>query len=1154
MKFTQENNIAFQQNPLPILILETQTGNIVDFNIKAKEFFDFQDNNLDDRNIYSLFKITERAKIKANIELLKKDKKESVNFTYVNRLYDKFEIKIVSSSFTDEQRNYMFLFVKDIQKKIKTNSRYEILHDLMKEDHVAVIELDNELNSKFYDKEVNDILDCEGDKFQFKRWLKSLEQRDQDLIRKKIDKLSEQGSSSRIIINQSSKENCDKKFLLKIDGVFEGKRLKRILFIIADLSHTISIITELEEKKIFIEKIADQSPSIIYVYDIKKKRNIYINRDLREILGYSKEELPEESTEIVKLLIHPEDKIHFEEYKLKTKTWSEEYTQEFQMRLLTKNGTWKWFVGHEREFLREDNQILSIIGILTDITEIKNAEERLKQAQEIAHLGYWFLNLKTNILNWSQEVYNIFEVKNEGQQINSEFFLSFVPKEEQEVLNTALKNHIEKGSEYKVEHRIILTNGKIKYVQERCKAEFDKAGNAISCSGTVLDISELVKMQKELKKSMKIIEEREKIFEHVVSNSSSIIWKADIDENKKFVNVYISDVVDEFLSLPKGTINNNWDRFFEYVHPEFYSKIEKTFERAFRNLGERTSCDYKVTKADQTDAWFLTSGQALFENGKLTVYGSTSDISIQKKIEAALRESEEKYRSIFENAPLGILHYNAKGAIVSCNDNFVKIIGTSKEEIIGIDMLKLQDKELVRELKKSLNGEVGVYENEYKSMLVNKITPVHGFFQPMYSEDNVLTGGVGIIEDITDRKLIEEKLKKQNEEYAALNEELRKLNEDLLIAKEKVEQSDRLKTEFLHNLSHEIRTPMNGIIGFAEMLNEDNLEIAKIPFYSKMILNSSRQLLRVIDDILEISRLETKQVVIRNKEISINNFLDNMFSVFDFKAKERSIRLRIKKAIKDQESFVRIDDVKLYKIISNLMENAFKYTSKGFVEIGNYIENNKLCIYVKDTGLGIAKEKQKRIFERFQRAVDNMNKVTEGMGLGLAIAKENAKLLNGDILVDSEEGQGTVFTLVLPYNKIQKQIKEKNKMDTSIQNKKILIAEDEEVNFVYLELLIRKKFKNLDIFFAENGKEAVNICEKEDVCLVFMDVKMPVMNGLDATREIMKFKPDLPIIGLTAYSTEEDREMVINAGCVDFISKPIDKQKVFHFIEFYTKK
>jgi len=378
-----------------------------------------------------------------------------------------------------------------------------------------------------------------------------------------------------------------------------------------------------------------------------------------------------------------------------------------------------------------------------------------------------------------------------------------------------------------------------------------------------------------------------------------------------------------------------------------------------------------------------------------------------------------------------------------------------------------------------------------------------------------------------------------------------KKTENELIAKEKAEESDQLKTEFINNMSHEIRTPMNGIMGFSEMLSNNGLSDKKRANFVKIIQNSGQQLINIIDDILEISKLGTKQVKVIESDVCLNDVLLGSFSTFDIKAKEHKTPLYLKKALSDKQSTIRTDKTKLNKVLSNLLENALKFTNEGFIELGYQLKNDNIELYVKDTGIGIDKSKHETIFERFSQAEKELSKNVGGLGLGLSIAKENAELLGGSIHLKSKEGEGSTFFVTIPYKPVYKfNDTEKTKRESKYT---LLIAEDEEVNYLYLETLL-KDVIGLDciIIHVTNGIDAIEACkENKTIDLVLMDLKMPVMNGFEATKQLKELYPDLPIIAQSAYSTIKEKEQAVEAGCDDFISKPIHQEFFKRILDKY---
>lgn len=391
-------------------------------------------------------------------------------------------------------------------------------------------------------------------------------------------------------------------------------------------------------------------------------------------------------------------------------------------------------------------------------------------------------------------------------------------------------------------------------------------------------------------------------------------------------------------------------------------------------------------------------------------------------------------------------------------------------------------------------------------------------------------------------------LKKQNTNYELLNSKYKSQNELLKIAKDKAEESDRLKTAFLQNISHEIRTPLNAISGFSGLLSTPNLADNKRNNFVSMIQNSSSQLISIVSDIITISSLETKQEKLKLEEVSLNEIIVELLAIFKPQARNQNISLSAKQSLTTNQSAVYTDKAKIIQILTNLLSNAFHFTHKGFIEFGYQLKNEELEFYVKDTGDGIEKKQHKKIFEYFRQANLSIDKNYGGTGLGLSISKGFVELLGGKIWLQSEPDKGSIFYFTIPYNPVSIT----NTKPLITQNKNaitVLVAEDNEYNFLFIqELLIAM---NLKLIHAKNGEETVEICKvNSNIDLILMDIKMPIIDGYQAAKLIKEFRPNLPIIAQTAYALEHEIEKysgIFN----DYLTKPIEKEKLIKKINKY---
>ncbi|NQU54856.1 MAG: response regulator [Bacteroidetes bacterium] len=412
----------------------------------------------------------------------------------------------------------------------------------------------------------------------------------------------------------------------------------------------------------------------------------------------------------------------------------------------------------------------------------------------------------------------------------------------------------------------------------------------------------------------------------------------------------------------------------------------------------------------------------------------------------------------------------------------------------------------------------------------------------------------------------EKKLKKQNKEYSALNKELaaseekiRATNEELLIAKEKAEESDRLKSAFLANMSHEIRTPMNGILGFSDLLKEPNLSGEEQKKYIEIIEKSGARMLNIINDIIDISKIESGQIKLSMSETNVNDKLEYIYTFFKPEAEKKGLKFSLKNKLLSKEATIITDPDKFLAILINLVKNAIKYTNEGTIEFGCENKGKYFEGFVKDTGIGIPKDRQEAIFERFIQADIEDKMARQGAGLGLAITKAYTEMLGGKIWLESEEGIGSTFYFTLPYKTepeekiVVQNVLPSDKADSQISNLKILIVEDDETSEMLISINV-KEFCN-KVIKARTGAEAIEACRNiPDIDLILMDIQMPDLNGYEATRQIRQFNKDVVIIAQTAFGLIGDRGKSLAAGCNDYISKPINKTELLALMQKYFNK
>lgn len=505
-----------------------------------------------------------------------------------------------------------------------------------------------------------------------------------------------------------------------------------------------------------------------------------------------------------------------------------------------------------------------------------------------------------------------------------------------------------------------------------------------------------------------------------------------------------------------------------------------------------------------------------------------TDITDIKKAKEELASSLKRYQKLLDTIPYGVDEINTEGEILLTNQAHAKMLGCESEKLIGRTIFDLQtteeDRKKARQFFKKIIKE---HPDPTPFFVKNKtcdgnVIDVQIDWDYLEGSEGELLGFITVISNITER------IKFQK----ALND-----------ARLKAEESDRLKSAFLTNMSHEIRTPLNGIIGFSAMLSEENLIPEKRKSYISYIHEGASQLLSIISDIIDISRIESEQLSFVKKKFNLNNIMLDLKDSFQKeieKSDKQQLKIRFIKPGGPAKFYIVADEIKLRQILVNLLTNAFKFTNKGFIEFGyEKVGKSMLQFYIKDTGIGIAKENQSVIFDRFRQEDDSFTREFAGAGLGLAISKGILDSIGGKIWVQSEKNKGSVFYFTWPYqlSDIKPEPGPEKPVTFRWEDRKILVVEDDPLNLELIKVTLKPT--GVTMLSAEDGEEALNLFRKNlDIDLVLLDIRLPYVDGYSVAKQMKKLRPHIPILAYSAYAMDKEKSRAGEAGIDRYISKP----------------
>ena len=776
----------------------------------------------------------------------------------------------------------------------------------------------------------------------------------------------------------------------------------------------------------------------------------------------------------------------------------------------------------------EDN-IIGLFGSFSDITERINAQNdliereiRLLRAESMANMGHYAFDIDGQNFVESEGLKKIWGFPPLSTN-HFEDYVSRLHPEDREKALAAVEKGAEKLENFSIEYRVIRPDNKIVSIYAVSEFVPGTRRNVQRMFGTMIDITEFKRMEESIRKAEAHLEEAQRI-----AHLGSWEWDAATDTPSWSRELCHILGVDPDKPVPSVAEQD------ELYTRKSMAVMRKAIDRAM-TTGTSYEIELEHVRKDGNRKWLLAQGEPVYDSHEkiIGLRGTAQDITERKLNEeqrlrfANMLEASLNEIYVFDAISLHFKYVN-NGALVN--------LGYDRDDILQMTPLDIKPdynfesfSKLLEPLKRGKQEKI-LFETRHRRF-DGSFYPVEIHLQLLKFKNKKLY--LAVVLDITERK---------------------KYEEQLILAKEKAEESDKLKTIFLANMSHEVRTPLNAILGFSSLLDSQDITSRDRQDFVKIIHNSGNRLMQIINDIVDISKIEAGQLTVNLKKVSLTELIENRIRILkNSDSALKKSKLRLYSDIPEYYRNVSLisDEVRLQQVLDNLILNAIKYTDEGIVEVGFNLHKDGhkkfIEIFVKDTGIGIPREKFDLVFERFRQVEETS--FHEGAGLGLSIAKGLVEILGGNIRFISELGLGSTFYVSLPYTGelgFREKVTHMNGWHLDLSDKSIIIAEDDEHSFIYLNKLLYGHVSS--IRRAENGKVLMDILEEELPDLVLLDINMPVKSGLECLKEIREKGLKLKVIGQTAYAMTEEIQKCINSGCDGYISKPINKEELFKVI------
>ena len=813
----------------------------------------------------------------------------------------------------------------------------------------------------------------------------------------------------------------------------------------------------------------------------------------------------------------------------------------------------------------EEGNMIGTVGYARDITRQKQAEKRLKESEELnrsitesALDAIVSMNNEGKVILWNKAATKMFGYTRE--EMLNQSLSPILPKQHHNshthgILN--LKNKHEETLIGKTIEISALRKDKTEFPIELSLSKWINTRGEQNYTGIIRDISQRVNNEKEIRK-----------LSMAAAQSPSIIVITDSHGKIEYVN-HKFEILTGYTSEEVKGLNTSIMKSGE--HPEsFYRELWQTI-----TAGKVWRGEFHNKKKNGKLFWESAYIGPVFDrNGNIENFLKIAeDITDRKRKEMIQKIIYHFSNELVSSVSLHDFAQTIQKELSALIDTTNFYIALYDEKSDGFRVVFQQDEKdsfATIPSEKTLTGHVFrirkpllVTRKTREELLKSGIIEQYGspseawLGVPLMIDNNAI--GVFAVQNYSDEHAFQ---KPDIELLEIISRQLsmviyrKQQEQELRTALEKARESDRLKTAFLSNLSHEIRTPMNGILGFASLIGDPTLNRFEKEEYLNVIRKSSERMLNTMNDIIEAAKIQIGEIQITKEEVSVAALLHDMQRSFMPEAEVKGLRLSVSiPSALEKSCRLYTDGQKLRTALSHLIHNAIKFTKQGYVEFGCWQKNNAIEFFVKDSGIGIPKNRQQAVFNRFEQAdADYSTRLYEGSGLGLTIAKAYVEWLGGSIQVVSEVGKGSTFRFAIPFAMEKKQAEALSDpenaqpaAESGNRHPAVLIVEDDETSVKYLQAILKDKFKT--IYQAEYGKKAVELCRLHpDIRLVLMDIKLPDITGLEATREIRKFDKKVIIIAQTAYAMIGDEDKALEAGCNDYIAKPILKENLFKIL------